>query len=48
VDLGRSLDATPSDFFSFGDLKAEMAGFTANSRADILFETRRIFQEISE
>jgi hypothetical protein len=32
----------------FGDLKGEMPGFTANSRADILSEINRIFQEISK
>jgi hypothetical protein len=32
----------------FGYLKGEMAGFTANSGADILSEIRRIFQKISK
>jgi hypothetical protein len=40
--------AVPSDFFLSGCLKAEMAGFTANSPADIRFKIRRIFQEISK
>jgi hypothetical protein len=30
----------------FGHLQGEIAGFTANSPADILSEIRRIFQEI--
>jgi hypothetical protein len=41
-----SHDAAPSDFFLFGSLKGEIAGFTANSPADILSEIRRIFQKI--
>jgi hypothetical protein len=32
----------------FGYLTSEMAGFIANSPADILFEIRRISREISE
>jgi hypothetical protein len=32
--------------FLLGFLKREIAGFTANSPADILSEIRRIFQEI--
>jgi hypothetical protein len=32
----------------FGHLKGEMAGFTADSPADILSDIRRIFQEISK
>jgi hypothetical protein len=32
----------------FDHLKGEMAGFTANSPANILSETRRVFQEISK
>jgi hypothetical protein len=43
-----SPDAASSDFFLFGHLKDELAGFTANSPADRLFEIRRIFQEISK
>jgi hypothetical protein len=38
----------PSDFFMFGCLKGETAGFTANSPAGILSEIRRILQEISK
>jgi hypothetical protein len=41
-------DAVLSDFFLFGYLKDELAGFTANSPADILYEIRRIFQKISK
>jgi hypothetical protein len=41
-------DVALSDFFLFGYLKGEMAGFTANSHPDILSEIRRIFQEISK
>jgi hypothetical protein len=44
----HSPDAAPNDFFSFGDLKGEMPGFTANSPADILSEIHQIFQEISK
>jgi hypothetical protein len=43
-----SPDAALTDLFLFGYLKGEMAGFTANSRPDILSEIRRIFQEISK
>jgi hypothetical protein len=43
-----SPDAAPSDLFLFGCLKDGMAGFTANSPADILSAIRRIFQEISK
>jgi hypothetical protein len=39
-------DTAPNDFFLFGYLKGKIAGFTANSSADILFEIRRIFQAI--
>jgi hypothetical protein len=46
VHPAHSPDAVPSDFFLFGYLKGEMAGFTANSPAGILSEIRRIFQEI--
>jgi hypothetical protein len=48
VHPGYSPDAAPSDFFFFGYLKGEMAGFTVNSPADILSEIRRISQEISQ
>jgi hypothetical protein len=41
-------DSAPIDFFMLGYLKGEMAGFTANSPADILSQIRRIFQEISQ
>jgi hypothetical protein len=40
-------DAAASDFFLLVYLKGEMAGFTANSLANILSEIRWIFQEIS-
>jgi hypothetical protein len=43
-----SSDVAPSDFILLGYLKGEMAGFKANSSADILSEIRRIFQEISK
>jgi hypothetical protein len=43
-----SRDAVPSDFFLFGFMKGEMAGFTAKPPADILYEIHRIFQEISK
>jgi hypothetical protein len=43
-----SADAAPSDFFLFGYLKGEMAGFSANSPAGILSEIRWIFQETSK
>jgi hypothetical protein len=43
-----SSDAALSNFFLFGYLKGEMAGFTAKSPSDILSEVRRIFQEISK
>jgi hypothetical protein len=43
-----SPDAAPCDFFLFGYLKGEMAGFTVDLPVDILSEIRRIFQEISE
>jgi hypothetical protein len=43
-----SPDAAASDFFLFGCLKSEVAGFTANSPADLLSEIRRIFQEVSK
>jgi hypothetical protein len=43
-----SRDAAPSNFFMFGHLKGEMAGFSANSLADSLSEIRRIFQDISK
>jgi hypothetical protein len=46
VHPGYSPDIAPSDFFLFGHVKGEMAGFTANSPADILSEIRRIFHEI--
>jgi hypothetical protein len=46
VHPAYSLDAVSSDFFLLGYLNGEMAGFTANSFADILSEIRRIFQEI--
>jgi hypothetical protein len=32
----------------FGYLKGQMANFTANSLAGILFEIHRIFQEVSK
>jgi hypothetical protein len=48
VHPAYSHDAAPSDFLSFGCLKAEMAGFTANSAAGILSEIGRVFQEMSE
>jgi hypothetical protein len=48
VHPAYSRDAAPSDFFLFGYLKGEMAGFTANSLSDILSEIRRIFHEISK
>jgi hypothetical protein len=48
VHPAYSPDAAPSDFFEFGYLKSEMAGFTANSPADIFSEIHRIFQEISK
>jgi hypothetical protein len=41
-------DAAPSDFFLFGCLNGEMAGFITTSPADIFSEIRRIFQEISK
>jgi hypothetical protein len=46
VHPSHSPDFAPSDFFLFGHLKGQMAGFTANSPADILSEIRRNFQEI--
>jgi hypothetical protein len=46
VHLAYSPNTAPSDFFLFGHLKADMAGFAANSPLDILSEIRRIFQEI--
>jgi hypothetical protein len=48
VHPAYSPDAVPSDFFLFGSLKREMAGFTANSPAYLLSEIRGIFQEISK
>jgi hypothetical protein len=48
VHTDYSPDAAPSDFFLFDDLKGDMAGFAANSPADILSEIRRIVQEISK
>jgi hypothetical protein len=48
VHPAYSYDAAPSDFFLFGCLKGQMAGFTGNSPADILSAIRRIFQEISK
>jgi hypothetical protein len=36
VHPAYSPDAAPSDFFLFGYLKDEMAGFTPNSPGDIL------------
>jgi hypothetical protein len=48
VHLAYSPDVAPSDFFLFGHLTGEMAGFSANSRADILSEIRRIFQEMTK
>jgi hypothetical protein len=41
VDPAYYPGAAPSDFFSFGCLKGEMAGFTANLLAGILSEIRR-------
>jgi hypothetical protein len=46
VHPASSPDATPSGFFLFSCLKGEIAGFTANSLTNILFEIRRILQEI--
>jgi hypothetical protein len=43
-----SHDAAPTDFFLFGYLKDGMAGFTADSSADVLSQIRRIFSEISK
>jgi hypothetical protein len=48
VHPAYSPDAAPSNFFLFGYLKGEMAGFTVNSLAEVLSETRRTFQEISK
>jgi hypothetical protein len=44
--LAYSRDSAPSDFFLFGYLKCEIAGFTASSAEDILSEIRRIFEKI--
>jgi hypothetical protein len=48
VHPASSPDAALCDFFLSGYLKGEIAGFTANSLADILSEIRRIFQETSK
>jgi hypothetical protein len=48
VHPAYSPDTAPSDFFLFGYLKGEMAGFPANSPAYILSEIRQTFQEISK
>jgi hypothetical protein len=46
VHPAYSPDVAPSDFFLFGRLKREMAGFTASSPENILAEIPRIFGEI--
>jgi hypothetical protein len=47
VHPAYSSDAASSDFVVFGHLKGKIAGFTANSLADVLSEICGIFQEIS-
>jgi hypothetical protein len=48
VHPAHSHDISVNGFFLFGCLHGEMAGFTANSPADILSEIGRIFCEISK